>query len=475
MISARRYSPTNFRFSTWLLRATYGRWTCARYGAQGQGLELFDTLKPPFIVIGNHTTNLDPFITNTFIPHPIHWVTSDGNLRTPLLRFLLIKLVGSIPKSKAIPDIETVNWIVEFIRKRKGVVGFYPEGQATWNGQTLPALSGTAKLIKLLKVPVVCALGKGTYLSKPRWAYSLHRGRAVVQFSQLFAPEELKAMSVSEIRDRLDAALLHDDTAWAGMLGLRFESGRRAECLELALYACPSCGGLHTLRSSGETLRCEACGFAAAYGADGGFTLLEKGSGVAAGADAVAGAAAAAAALASGQAEGAATLNAAAAPRRSAFEPACPAADFSGKGPLFPSIAPWSLWQREHLDRLIRGAFAAEPDRPIFADGGASLLLGKRMDKMKPLGHGTLTLSSRALSFSPAKGEPIAFDLAEIEGPGVLKWNFFEFYVGMSVYRARFDDRAASAYKYASALELLAAARKEQSADVDASADEVRI
>ncbi|MCE1196136.1 1-acyl-sn-glycerol-3-phosphate acyltransferase [bacterium] len=446
MISARRYSPTNFRLFTWLFRATYGRWLCARYGAQGQGLELFDTLKPPFIVVGNHATNLDPFLANTFIPHPIHWVASDGNLRTPLLRFLLIKLVGSIPKSKAIPDIETVSWIVEFVRRRKGVVGFYPEGQATWNGQTLPALSGTAKLLKLLKVPVVCALGKGTYLSKPRWAYSLHRGQVVIQFSQLFAPQELKTMSVSEIRDRLDAAMRHDDTAWAGMLGLRFEGERRAECLELGLYACPSCGGLRTLKSSGETLRCEACGFAAAYGADGGFALLEKGAGFAA----------APRAAASDPWAGALP--------DAAERPACPAADFSGRGPLFSSIVPWNLWQREYLDGLIRGPFAAEPDRPIFADVGTTLLLGKRMDKMKPLGHGRLTLGSRALRFEPEKGESMAFDLAQIDGPGVLKWNFLEFYVGMNVYRARFDDRAVSAYKYASALELLAAARKEREA-----------
>ena len=92
------------------------------------------------------------------------------------------------------------------------------------------------------------------------------------------------------------------------------------------------------------------------------------------------------------------------------------------------------------------------------------------MDKMKPLGHGTLTLSSRALSFSPAKGEPIAFSLAEIDGPGVLKWNFFEFYVGMNVYRARFDDRAASGYKYASAIELLTEARKEREGAADSAA-----
>lgn len=434
MISARRYSPTNFRFFTWVLRNTYGRWICGVYKVQGQGLDLFDALKPPFIVVGNHTTNLDPFFANTFVPYPIHWVASDGNLRTPILRFLLIKLVGSIPKSKAIPDIETVNWIVEFIRRRKGVVGFYPEGQATWNGQTLPALSGTAKLLKLLKAPVVCARSKGTYMSKPRWAYSLHRGQAAIEFSQLFSPQDLKTLSVAAIRERLNAAMSHDDTEWARRLGIHFDSPRRAECLELGLYACPSCGGLQTLKSSGETLRCVNCGFTAAYGSDGGFSLVAAGA-------------------TGGRVTDARIGN--------ATRPACPTADFAGAGRLFPSIAPWGRWQREYLESLIRGVFAAEPDHSIFADDGVTLLLGKRMDKMKPLGHGRLSLSSRALSFFPGKGEPIAFDLAEIEGPGVLKWNFLEFYVGMRVYRARFDDRAASAYKYASALELLAAARKE--------------
>ena len=127
---------------------------------------------------------------------------------------------------------------------------------------------------------------------------------------------------------------------------------------------------------------------------------------------------------------------------------------------LFPSLRNWDLWQRGHLEALLEADFAASPDSPIFSDEGVKLLRGKRMDRMECLGRGRLSLNSRSISLKLVGGEKVSIELAEIDGPGVLKWNFFEFYVGKAVYRARFDDRAASGYKYASAIEILAAARQ---------------
>lgn len=95
MRSARRYTPTNSRFFTTLVRWTYGIWLRLAYNIQVVGLDRVRNLHPPFVLVGNHTNILDPFILNAIIPHPIHWVTSDGNMRKPLIRFLLLKLVGS--------------------------------------------------------------------------------------------------------------------------------------------------------------------------------------------------------------------------------------------------------------------------------------------------------------------------------------------------------------------------------------------
>lgn len=416
MIQARRYTPTSTRFFTWILRHTVGRHLKRRYRATGIGTDLFDDLKPPYILVGNHTTIMDPFITNFFVPHPIHWIASDGNMRIPLLRFLLLKLVGAIPKSKAIPDIETVNWIVNFIRRRKHVVGFYPEGQATWTGRSMPSFGSTAKLMKLLKVPVVLAMSRGAYMSKPRWTHSLRKGGMEIEFSILFTPEQLKEMAVPRIDEVLDAALQHDDPAWARAEGRSYDSEARAEHLELAIFACPSCGALHTMKSSGHILTCMACGLAAEYGKEGSFTLKDRGAG------------------------------------QGSF---LPVAGPGGEVSMFSQVAEWELWQRTHLQALLDSIYMARPDRSIFEDNDVTLLSGSRMDSMKSLGKGTLSLSSGHLSFTSVQGACTRFEPARIEGAGVLKWNHLEFYVGKTVYRVRFSDPKASGYKYAVALELL--------------------
>ncbi len=416
MISARRYSPTNSYFFTWILRHSYGAYICKTYKAEGKGLELFDRIKPPFILVGNHSTLLDPFLTNYYVPHPIHWVSSDGNMRSPIMRFLLIKLVGSIPKSKAIPDIETVNWMVEFIRKRKGVVGFYPEGQSSWNGDSLPVFGSTAKLIRLLKVPVILASSRGAYMTKPRWSYERRKGRMEIEFTELFSPEMLKDMGVKEIDERLKTALQHDDPAWAKSEGIHFSHPKRAESLELAIYACPACGALHSITSQGEKVFCKSCGFSAEYGEQGELLLLNRGN--------------------------------------------CPRCFSFGIAPLsneiaFESLKAWDIWQKAHLEEKIRNEFLLKPETPIFSEQGVSLLRGKRMDTMTLEGKGQLILDSQNLRLVSPDSEEIRIAVSDIEGPGVLKWNFFEFYVGKTVYRARFDDRTASGYKYAMAIQLL--------------------
>jgi 1-acyl-sn-glycerol-3-phosphate acyltransferase len=392
-----------------------------RYKAEGIGLEVFDRVKPPFILVGNHSTLLDPFLTNFFVPHPIHWVSSDSNMRSPIMRFLLIKLVGSIPKSKAIPDIETVNWMVEFIRKRKGVVGFYPEGQSSWNGETLPVLGSTAKLIRLLKVPVILAQSRGAYMTKPRWSHFRREGRMEIEFSELFSPEALKEMGIKDIDETLKTAINHEDPAWAQSAKIVFKHPRRAESLELAIFACPACGTLHSIASKDEKVFCKRCGFSAEYGEEGSLKLLESGD--------------------------------SSTPFDFGVKPA------SGEL-LFESVKTWDLWQKSYLKQIILRDFLTDPERPIFSDEKVTLLRGKRMDTMISEGKGRLSLSSRFLLLQQPDGKEVKIEVADIDGTGVLKWNFLEFYVGKTAYRARFYDKTASGYKYAMALEALAALRK---------------
>ncbi|MEN6500176.1 MAG: lysophospholipid acyltransferase family protein [Rectinema sp.] len=415
MISKRRYHPTNFKFFTWLLRHTYGLWLRWAYRITGINVELFRTVKPPFILVGNHTTLLDPFIANAFVPFPVHWVASDGNMRNPIMRFLLLKLVGCIPKSKAIPDIETVSWIVDIIRRKHGVVGMYPEGQSSWTGTQFPAFFSSAKLLRLLRVPVVLAKTNGGYLTKPRWSHVRRPGKVEITFSVLFTPEQLHNISLSEIDGTLNNALSYDDTAWSRERGIQYKSLHGAENLELALYICPSCAGKATMHSAGNTFTCDRCGFSVEYRSDGGFSLRSKGD------------------------------------RRGYVPP-------FDEAPFLDSIVVWNSAQSRFLSQELSEWKDKALSGPIFSDEPVKLKRGKRIDSMKTMLKGRIELYADQLEFHDSRDaapEPVIFSLENVEAEGVLKWNFFEFYQGMNVYRVVFTNPKASGRKYADAIGLL--------------------
>lgn len=397
MKDTRRYTPTSSRLFIWLLVNTYGRIIRRLYRVKASGLDLIAALEPPYVIVANHAMILDPFMIGALIRRPVSWVAADGNMRNPVLRFLLLKLVGTIPKSKAIPDIETIGWIMRIVRERKGIVGIFPEGQATWNGITAPGIAATSKLLRHLKVPVVCASMRGFHIAKPRWAYNIRRVPTEVEFSVALTPEDLRLLDAGEIATRLDAAISHDDWAWARERGIRNTHPKRAERLELALYACPSCGTFASLRSEGATFNCTACGFGVELGED------------------------------------------------------------MRLSPLMPGAAPatileWDGWQASHLSSRIAEWLEAERVDPFLSDDDVALKRGKRMERMRTLGSGRLELRRSGLVFTPRGSAPLSFDAEAVEGSGVLKWNFFEYHAGKDAYRAVFSGPAVSARIWADAV-----------------------
>ena len=320
------------------------------------------------------------------------------------------------------------------------MVGIYPEGYSSWDGSSNKSFGSTAKLFKTLKVPVVCALSQGAYMTKPRWSHTRRRGKILISFSELFTSDDLKRLKVEEIDVALNNAIQQDDPAWAQKNGYSYPHKHGAEFLELALYACPSCGALQSLHSSGTHLTCKSYGFTVNYNANGSFSILDK-----------------------GKIDQPLYLDSSPAPDSSL----APEPDMKGQagsppsGNFFPSIREWDAWQKAYLAKLIDTVYSRDCTKAIFTDDNVQLLKGKRMDTMRRLGRGSVTISSEGIVFNPKRGEKprragdIQFPIEQIDSPGVLKWNHFEFYDGNTVYRVKFADRRASGRKYAIALNRL--------------------
>jgi 1-acyl-sn-glycerol-3-phosphate acyltransferase len=419
MTRSSRYVPRNYRWFNKLLKMTYGVWLRVFYRIRIVHGEL-TSLRPPYVVVANHVSIYDPFVLGILLHEPIYWVTSDGNMRTRIMKALL-RLVGSIPKSKAIPDIETINWIVEVIRKRRGAVGLFPEGQASWDGNALPLFPSTAKLLKILKVPVLAAVIRGGYLSRPRWSNASRRGLLEIEFRVLFTPADLKALPPEEILVRLEKALDHDESLWQVKEGIRFDSRQRAENIESAFYVCPSCEAIGTLHSFRNRLECRSCG---------GAWILDRGGRI--------------------------------------------RVDIGAKL-SFATPRGWNQFQSASLGRRIEAAVlaAASPaigdlgESPIFSDSDLFILRGFRARPLQRLARGELLLFTDRMEFrgDARTGKSMVFPIDAVEGIGVLKRALLEFYIGRDLYQVRFPSRSTSARKWLDAVTILAKTRNGKAAE----------
>jgi 1-acyl-sn-glycerol-3-phosphate acyltransferase len=406
MAGSRRsaYRPYNPRWFNRLVRLSFGIYLSRHFRIHCIGKELFNTLKPPFVIIPNHVAMLDSLMVGSNVPQPIYWIASDGNMRTTFMRFVL-KLVGTIPKSKYIPDLETINGIVEVVRKRKGVIGIFPEGTATFDGHTRDLVPATGKLLKLLKVPVVTAIVKGAYHSMPRWSWTNRLGRVEIEFKLAISAEETKQLKADEIFMRLKDALEYDEAEWQKERQIPYSGKARAENLQTVLFRCPTCGDDESMRSLGHRFTCEACG--ASWYLDRYYRLRPQGG----------------------------NLNP------------------QGLG----TIRDWSLWQEKSFAAALRQRVGSK-GKPLFSDN-VSIFLGRKLNPLRKVETGRFELYPDRMQLNTpgrmqftaleaGQGNNLMFPLTEIEGEGIFKRNILEFYHNRSLYQVRFPSRNSSALKW---------------------------
>jgi 1-acyl-sn-glycerol-3-phosphate acyltransferase len=314
------------------------------------------------------------------------------------LRFLLKRLVGSISKSKSKSDFYTIRQITDVVRKQNGIVGLFPEGRRTWDGQTLPLMYATAKLIRMLKVPVVCCVLEGGYHSLPRWSNERRRGQLTVAFQEPWKPEEFKDMSVETIFQELTRRLSYNAYDYQKKNRIIFKSNTRAQYLEHVLYLCPQCYHTAELVSRGNTFFCTQCGLKVDIDAYG-FFMSEKGK----------------------------------------FR--------------FSTVAEWNSWQRDYMKKQFAGK-KWDDTEVIFSDNDVIHLIGYRDRRMKRQGIAWIGFTPIGFQVKDTKGTHwYRFD--ELDSLAVSMQRNVEFYTKDTLHRFRFPGPNRSAYKYLSAYECL--------------------
>ena len=216
----------------------------------------------PYLILSNHQTTMDPFLLSLSFKFQIYFFASDDifNLKvSPLIKYL----VAPIPKSKSLADMGAVMAAFRVL-KEGGAVGIFPEGNRTVSGRQWEMTDSIAKLAKAVKVPLVLYNLCGGYGTDPRWGRGIRKGRFYGGVKRIIQPEELEKLSVEELFGIIKSELDVDDT----VSGVKFKSRRRAEYIERALYMCPECGAVASIRSGKNEFFCKKCGFKAEYTED---------------------------------------------------------------------------------------------------------------------------------------------------------------------------------------------------------------
>ncbi len=394
----RSFSPANPLIYSFFYY-TVGKFIRYAYNIRGENIELLRSVTPPYVVVSHHVNSLDPFFIGYFVRDPLSWIASDSNFRNPLLRFLLHR-IRAIPKRKFLSDNDAIRKILN-VRGFGGRIGLFPEGQASWDGSTLPILPSTGKLIKLLKIPVITVHLLGSYLVKPRWRKKRRYGAVTVRFSYGMSPEEIKEASPEEINHKLTKILSYNETVTQKERMVPFKGKDKAEYLERFLFMCPQCKSIASLSSKGDVLYCRSCDFFCTY-TEYGFLTGAKVS-----------------------------------------------KDFSS-----PSY--WNRWQQEKLKKMI--LLAGDTARPLFKDNNVFLYRGKGGTAPKKMVHLREMVLSRTSILSIPQNEdlpPISFPMDEIVGINVQNSGRLEFFYKNDLYSFQFMDPAVSSYKWQVGVELL--------------------
>lgn len=359
-----------------------------------KNLKAVYSTRGPFLILPNHTNQWDPFLVSFPILRPIRWVASDAAFRDAFKTVLL--LGGAIPKVKEQSDMVTIQELKKAIALRH-IGGIFPEGTQNWDGRTQELIPATAKLVRFLKVPVIVPVFKGGYLTKPRWTWKSRRCRIEVHFKRVIDSEEIKTLKLAEIEQRITEALEYDEYEWQKTAMVPIHSEKRAEHLELAHWACPSCENIGSLHSQGNAVEC-TCGYTVNIDRYGFFQYPES-------------------------------------------------------GPSFPHPADWISWQNNLLisrirEKIERANTGGDSDPVLLKDSDIVLMRGARAQPMMQVHEGEARLYRDRIEVGDVGGEVKVFPLKETTAANTFKQQKFEFRFEKAQYRFRFPSRRISGYKW---------------------------
>lgn len=213
----------------------------------------------PYLVISNHTTELDCVLVGMSFKKQMYFVASEHVYRKGWVSKLLYWSFEPIAKMKGSTDTLTVMKIIRKLRNGYNVC-LFAEGNRSFDGRNYPVPEATGKLAKICGASLVTYRIEGGYFINPRWGFGIRRGKAFGQVVNVYTPEQLSGMTPEQINEIIKNDIHEDAYERQALKPVAYKGKNRALGIECAYCVCPRCRTLGKITSSGNKVKCTACG-----------------------------------------------------------------------------------------------------------------------------------------------------------------------------------------------------------------------
>ncbi|MBO4251386.1 MAG: 1-acyl-sn-glycerol-3-phosphate acyltransferase [Clostridia bacterium] len=171
------------------------------------GTEKLNEIGGRFLLVGNHRSNYDPFVTALGLKvKELAFISKPENFKIPFFGKVARKcMYTAIDRDNAKNAIKTINRTAELIKSGVISFGVYPEGTRSKDKDLLPFHDGVFKIAQKAGVPIVVAVIKGTEKVHKNAPWK----RTVVDLDiiDVLSAEEIKDISSHEIGDKVKAEM----------------------------------------------------------------------------------------------------------------------------------------------------------------------------------------------------------------------------------------------------------------------------
>ena len=391
-IKKKHKTPFQVKILFPVLRTIIDAFISAVVSVRMDGADVINKQKSGCVLLANHQSNIDPFIINILLNRQVRYLMSDSNLRTTLNK-IIFWCVGVISKKKSMRDMNSVKRAINTVRGG-GIVGIFPEGVCSWDGNTASIITATAKLIMLLRAPVYSARVHGSYFVLPRWGHGLRRGSVSVEFRLLYSSAQLAQCSVDEVRRACQESIQGSAHAIQQAHPQYYKSKHRAEWCERMLFICPLCKQFSSIVSAANTISCTKCGELAYLNHQ---YCLES----------------------------------------------------VGKRIPFTHFAEWNIWQREYWYAYLDRHAAAPAKNVLLEPEQVIVKTGCGQDPLVNAGIFSISLlDTKVLHYQSQTGESTHVNIADIMGCNVQNGEILEYYLNNVLYQVTITHKRRNAYKW---------------------------